>query len=92
MADGVGHCPPLRRCCEPLCPLLQPMRGTRRIEPLRRVGVLRKIDAKELPMTLLAQLSAHFWLLFAIAVSIAVVRELVRQPEEPPVRLTRRRD
>ena len=31
-------------------------------------------------MTLLAQLSAHFWLLFAIAVSIAVVRELRRQP------------
>nr|WP_298164681.1 hypothetical protein [uncultured Pseudomonas sp.] len=43
-------------------------------------------------MTLLAQLSAHFWLLFAIAVSIAVVRELMRQPEEPPVRFPRRRD
>nr|WP_298141932.1 hypothetical protein [uncultured Pseudomonas sp.] len=43
-------------------------------------------------MTLLAQLSAHFWLLFAIAVSIAVVRELRRRPEEPSLRIPRRRD
>ncbi len=43
-------------------------------------------------MTLLAQLSAHFWLLFAIAVSIAVVRELRRQPDDPSMRVPRQRD
>jgi len=43
-------------------------------------------------MTLLAQLSTHFWLLFSIAVAIAVVCELRRRPEEPSARFPRRRD
>lgn len=38
---------------------------------------------KELPMSLFSQLSPHFWLLFAIAVAIAVLRELRRPPDGP---------
>lgn len=34
-------------------------------------------------MDLLSLFSAHFWLLFALAVSIAVFRELRREPNEP---------
>ncbi|MFI8747653.1 hypothetical protein ACIGKL_21155 [Pseudomonas sp. NPDC077186] len=34
-------------------------------------------------MSLFSQLSPHFWLLFAIAVAIAVLRELRRPPDGP---------
>ncbi|MGG2396151.1 hypothetical protein ACJRW5_04280 [Pseudomonas sp. SH1-B] len=36
-------------------------------------------------MSLLSQLSPHFWLLFSIAVSVAVLREL-RRPDEHEAR------
>jgi hypothetical protein len=42
-------------------------------------------------MDLLSLFSAHFWLLFALAVSIAVFRELRRKPNEPPLRAPRRK-
>ena len=42
-------------------------------------------------MSLLSQLPAHFWLLFSLAVSIAVVRELRRTRGEPTFELLRRR-
>lgn len=38
---------------------------------------------KELPMSLLAQVSPYFWLLFSVAVAIAVLRELRRPPDGP---------
>ena len=34
-------------------------------------------------MSLFSHLSPHFWLLFSIAVAIAVLRELRRPPDEP---------
>lgn len=37
------------------------------------------IGQKELLMDFFSQLSAHFWLLFALAISIAVIRELRRE-------------
>lgn len=44
-------------------------------------------------MSLLSHLPAHFWLLFSLAVSIAVLRELRRAPDEPllPGKSRRRR-
>lgn len=39
-------------------------------------------------MSLLSQLSPHFWLLFSIAVAIAVVREL-RRPDDDAMRKKR---
>lgn len=42
-------------------------------------------------MDLLSPFSAHFWLLFALAVSIAVLRELRRAPGEPSLRAPRRK-
>ncbi|WP_296220299.1 hypothetical protein [Pseudomonas sp. UBA2684] len=42
-------------------------------------------------MNLFSQFSAHFWLLFSLAVSIAVIRELRRTRDEPPMRLGRRK-
>jgi hypothetical protein len=42
-------------------------------------------------MDLLSLFSAHFWLLFALAVSIAVFRELRREPNEPSSRAPRRK-
>lgn len=41
-------------------------------------------------MQLLSQLSAHFWLLFSLAVSIAVIRELRRERDTTPRRKDRR--
>jgi hypothetical protein len=43
-------------------------------------------------MHLLSLFSAHFWLLFALAVSIAVFRELRREPNERPLRAPRRKN
>jgi hypothetical protein len=43
-------------------------------------------------MHLLSLFSAHFWLLFALAVSIAVFRELRREPNEPSSRAPRRKN
>ncbi|MDR8015684.1 hypothetical protein [Ectopseudomonas guguanensis] len=40
-------------------------------------------------MSLFSQLSPHFWLLFSIAVSVAVLREL-RRPDEGAPRRKRR--
>lgn len=34
-------------------------------------------------MSLLSQVSPYFWLLFSLAVTVAVLRELRRAPEEP---------
>ena len=42
-------------------------------------------------MHLLSLFSAHFWLLFALAVSIAVFRELRREPNESSSRTPRRK-
>lgn len=42
-------------------------------------------------MDLLSLFSAHFWLLFALAISIAVFRELRREPNEPSARAPRRK-
>ena len=49
-----------------------------------RIGTAPKESgsyAKGVAMSLLSQLSPHFWLLFSIAVSVAVLREL-RRPDE----------
>ncbi|MGH8352180.1 MAG: hypothetical protein ACRERY_01415 [Pseudomonas sp.] len=42
-------------------------------------------------MSFLSEGSAHFWLLFSLAVSIAVLRELHRTRGEPAFELLRRR-
>jgi hypothetical protein len=42
-------------------------------------------------MYLISQFSAHFWLLFSLAVSIAVIRELRRNRPEPSWRTIRRK-
>lgn len=36
-------------------------------------------------MFLFSHISPYFWLLFSLAVAIAVLRELRRSPEEPPL-------
>lgn len=43
-------------------------------------------------MHLLSQFSAHFWLLFSLAVSIAVIRELRRDRAEPSWPASRRKN
>jgi hypothetical protein len=66
-----------------------PSAATNRIEPIQRVWSRTQ---KELLMHLLSLFSAHFWLLFALAVSIAVFRELRREPNERPLRAPRRKN
>ncbi|MDP2243261.1 hypothetical protein [Pseudomonas sp.] len=43
-------------------------------------------------MHLLSLLSAHFWLLFALAVSVAVLRELKRERNQRSLPVTRRKN
>ncbi|WP_296275695.1 hypothetical protein [Pseudomonas sp. UBA7530] len=65
----------LRQC------LLSASRRSRIGTALKELGSY----AKGVAMSLLSQLSPHFWLLFSIAVSVAVLREL-RRPDEDVAR------
>jgi hypothetical protein len=63
--------------------------GTNRIEPIQWVWSRTQ---KELFMHLLSLLSAHFWLLFALAVSVAVLRELKHERNQRSLPVTRRKN
>jgi hypothetical protein len=68
------YCPPVLRCCEPLWSMiLRAAYPTSRIEGLPRNGYFKQRSCN---MSLIALFSEHFWLLFAVAISIAVLREL----------------
>jgi hypothetical protein len=62
------------RCCEPLWPLiLRAAYAASRIGRLPRTGDFKQRSCN---MNLIALFTEHFWLLFAVAISIAVLREL----------------
>lgn len=73
------HCPLAGALCEPLARQYLLVYASKLPEPAGNSGGHTQ---KELLMSLFSQISPYFWLLFSLAVAIAVFRELRREDEQ----------